>query len=152
MTPPTTHLDWPFLDASHRALADQAARWVATQIIDDTDADAACRTWVRALGRAGFLRHAVPAPWGGLHPTIASRELCILRETLAAHHPLADFAFAMQGLGAGALALAGDEALKATWLPKVASGEAIAAFALSEPNAGSDAAALTMRGTRVADG
>ena len=151
-THPTTHLDWPFLDASHRALAEQAARWVATQAIDDTDPDTACRAWVRALGQAGFLRHAVPAPWGGTHATIASRDLCVLRETLAAHHALADFAFAMQGLGAGALALAGDEALKQAWLPKVASGEAIAAFALSEPNAGSDAAALTMRATRVGDG
>ncbi|MGA1359942.1 MAG: acyl-CoA dehydrogenase family protein [Gemmatimonadaceae bacterium] len=151
-THPTTHLDWPFLDASHRALAEQAARWVATQAIDDTDPDTACRAWVRALGQAGFLRHAVPAPWGGAHATIASRDLCVLRETLAAHHALADFAFAMQGLGAGALALAGDEALKQAWLPKVASGEAIAAFALSEPNAGSDAAALTMRATRVEDG
>jgi acyl-CoA dehydrogenase len=151
-THPTTHLDWPFLDASHRALAEQAARWVATQAIDDTDPDTACRAWVRALGQAGFLRHAVPAPWGGLHESIASRDLCVLRETLAAHHALADFAFAMQGLGAGALALAGDEALKQAWLPKVASGEAIAAFALSEPTAGSDAAALTMRATRVGDG
>jgi alkylation response protein AidB-like acyl-CoA dehydrogenase len=150
--PPTTHLDWPFLDASHRALAEHAARWVATQTIDDTDADAACRAWVRALGAAGFLRHAVPSPWGGAHETIASRDLCVLRETLAAHHALADFAFAMQGLGAGALALAGDDALKQTWLPKVAGGEAIAAFALSEPNAGSDAAALTMRATRMNDG
>ncbi len=151
-TAPTTHLDWPFVDASHRTLAEQAARWVATQAIDDTDPDTACRAWVRALGQAGFLRHAVPAPWGGAHATIASRDLCVLRETLAAHHALADFAFAMQGLGAGALALAGDEALKQAWLPKVASGEAIAAFALSEPNAGSDAAALTMRATRVEDG
>jgi acyl-CoA dehydrogenase len=151
-TAPTTHLDWPFVDASHRTLAEQAARWVATQAIDDTDPDTACRAWVRALGQAGFLRHAVPAPWGGAHATIASRDLCVLRETLAAHHALADFAFAMQGLGAGALALVGAEALKQAWLPKVASGEAIAAFALSEPNAGSDAAALTMRATRVEDG
>ena len=150
--PPSTHLDWPFFDSRHRELADAAARWVAMQSIPDADTDAACRQWVRALGAAGFLRHAVPAPWGGVQETIESRSLCILRETLAAHHALADFAFAMQGLGAGALALAGSDALRSDWLPKVASGEAIAAFALSEPDAGSDAAALAMRATRTDGG
>ena len=150
--PASTHLDWPFFESRHRELADAVARWVATQSIPDADVDAACRQWVRALGAAGFLRHAVPAPWGGVQETIESRSLCVLRETLAAHHALADFAFAMQGLGAGALALAGSEALRAEWLPKVASGEAIAAFALSEPDAGSDAAALAMRATRTDGG
>ena len=150
--PASTHLDWPFFESRHRELADAVARWVATQSIPDTDTDAACRQWVRALGAAGFLRHAVPAPWGGVQETIESRSLCVLRETLAAHHALADFAFAIQGLGAGALALAGSEALRAEWLPKVASGEAIAAFALSEPDAGSDAAALAMRATRTDGG
>lgn len=151
-TSPRAHLDWPFFESRHRTLADEAARWVATQAIPEADVDAACRQWVRALGAAGFLRHAVPAPWGGVQETIESRSLCTLRETLAAHHALADFAFAMQGLGAGALALAGSEALRSEWLPKVASGEAIAAFALSEPDAGSDAAALTMRATRTDGG
>jgi len=151
-TPPRTHLDWPFFESRHRTLAAEAAQWAATQAIPDTDVDAACRQWVRALGAAGFLRHAVPAPWGGVHETIESRSLCVLRETLAAHHALADFAFAMQGLGAGALALTGSEALRSEWLPKVASGEAIAAFALSEPDAGSDAAALAMRATRTDEG
>jgi acyl-CoA dehydrogenase len=146
------HLHWPFFEDRHRALAAEAAAWTAMQAIDDADADAACRAWVRALGAAGLLRHAVPAAWGGARETIESRALCVLRETLAAHHALADFAFAMQGLGSGALALAGDAAVQAAWLPKVARGEAIAAFALSEPGAGSDAAALTTRATRTAGG
>lgn len=148
----TDHLLWPFLEDRHRALAAEAAAWAATQSIDPSDADAACRTWVRALGAAGLLRYAVPAAWGGASETIESRALCVLREALAAHHALADFAFAMQGLGAGALALAGEDAVRAAWLPRVARGEAIAAFALSEPGAGSDAAALTTRATRIGDG
>ena len=148
----TDHLLWPFLEDRHRALAAEAAAWAATQSIDPSDADAACRTWVRALGAAGLLRYAVPAAWGGASESIESRALCVLREALAAHHALADFAFAMQGLGAGALALAGEDAVRAAWLPRVARGEAIAAFALSEPGAGSDAAALTTRATRIGDG
>ena len=146
------HLQWPFLEDRHRTLAAEAAAWATTQSIDPTDADAACRAWVRALGAAGLLRHAVPAAWGGASETIESRALCVLREALAAHHALADFAFAMQGLGSGALALAGPDALRAHWLPRVARGEAIAAFALSEPGAGSDAAALTTRATQIGDG
>jgi len=148
----SAHLAWPFFDDTHRALGADAARWVATQAIPDADTDAACRAWVRALGEAGFLRYAVPAAWGGALPTLDARALCVLRETLAAHHALADFAFAMQGLGSGAITLAGSAAQQAAWLPRVAQGTAIAAFALSEPGAGSDAAALTTRATRTPDG
>lgn len=147
-----SHYDWPFFTDAHRALARETAAWVATQRVDHADADAACRAWVRALGGAGLLKHCVSASHGGAGATIDSRSLCVLRETLAAHDALADFAFAMQGLGSGAISLDGSPALKAEWLPKVARGEAIAAFALSEPNAGSDAAAIATAATRVATG
>jgi acyl-CoA dehydrogenase len=106
---------------------------------------------VRALGEAGWLRYAVPASHGGALPVLESRALCLLRETLARHDGLADFAFAMQGLGSGPITLAGSEALRARWLPKVARGEAIAAFALSEPDAGSDVAAMSTRARRDGD-
>ena len=148
----TSHLAWPFFDDAHRTLGAEASAWVAEQSIPDADTDAACRAWVRALGAAGLLRYAVPAAWGGALPTLDARALCVLREALAAHHALADFAFAMQGLGSGAITLAGSEALRAAWLPRVARGEAIAAFALSEPGAGSDAGALSLRASRVAGG
>ena len=146
-----THTDWPFFDAAHRALAARAHEWVRAQHVDHRDPDAAVREWVSRLGAAGFLRYTVPASEGGALPQIDSRSLCILRETFAAHDALADFAFAMQGLGSGALTLAGGETLRRAWLPRVSRGEAIAAFALSEPDAGSDAAAITTRATRHGD-
>ena len=148
----SAHLAWPFFDDAHRTLGAEATAWVAGHSIPDTDTDAACRAWVHALGASGFLRYTVPAAWGGALPTLDARALCVLREALAAHHALADFAFAMQGLGSGAITLAGSDGLKAAWLPRVARGEAIAAFALSEPGAGSDAGAMTTRATRVDGG
>ena len=147
----TTHYEWPFFTDVHRELASRAAAWVRDQQVDDRDPDAACREWVRLLGEAGFLRYTVPAAQGGALPSIDSRALCILRETFAAHDALADFAFAMQGLGTGALTLDGSDALRKQWLTKVASGRAIAAFALSEPDAGSDAANLSTSATRVGE-
>ncbi len=146
------HYDWPFFTDVHRALAAKAAAWVATQRIDHADADAACRAWVRALGEAGFLGYTVRAADGGVLEEIDSRALCVLRETLAVHDALADFAFAMQGLGSGALTLEGSASLRQRWLPRVARGEAIAAFALSEPESGSDAGALATRATRTPKG
>jgi len=139
------HLELPFFDDGHRALAAALDTWAAQQLqqVDHADTDAACRALVRALGAAGWLRHCVPAAQGGVHETLDSRSLVVCRETLARHDGLADFAFAMQGLGSGPLSLAGSEALKAAWLPRVARGDAIAAFALSEPGAGSDVAAIT---------
>ena len=116
------------------------------------DVDAACRDWVRALGDAGWLRWTVPAAHGGALPALDSRSLCVARAVLAQHDGLADFAFAMQGLGSGAITLAGSEAQRARWLPRVARGDAIAAFALSEPDAGSDAAALATTARRDGDG
>jgi acyl-CoA dehydrogenase len=146
------HLDWPFFTDAHRELAERAAEWVRPQRIDHADPDKACRAWVRALGEAGFLQHCVPAAHGGALGTIDSRALCLLRETFAGHDALADFAFAMQGLGSGALTLGGPDALRDRWLPRVGRGEAIAAFALSEPESGSDAGALATRATRTAQG
>jgi acyl-CoA dehydrogenase len=141
-------LDWPFFDDAHRELALALDAWCAPALahVDHHDADAACRKLVRAMGEAGWLRYAVPAgpdgSWGGRLPQVDSRFICIVRETLARHEGLADFAFAMQGLGSGAISLMGSDALRQRYLPRVARGEAIAAFALSEPDAGSDVAAM----------
>ena len=126
------HLDWPFFDAAHRSLGAEAIQWAATRATAEhlpRDVDAACRGLVSDLGAAGLLRHCVPARFGGASEEIDSRSICLLRQTLAYHDGLADFAFAMQGLGSGALALAGaDGAVAARWLPRVARGEAIAAY------------------------
>ena len=146
-----TAIDTPFFDATHRELAvalDAYAAHEAASIGHGGDVDATCRAWVRSLGDAGFLRHCVPAAYGGASAALASRALCVAREVLAYHDGLADFAFAMQGLGTGAITLAGTEAQRSHWLPVVARGRAIAAFALSEPGAGSDAAALSTTARR----
>ena len=147
------YLELPFFEPRHAELAAAVDAWAArtAEGIDHADTDAACRAWVRALGNAGWLRYAVPASHGGALPVLESRALCLLRETLARHDGLADFAFAMQGLGSGPITLAGSDALRARWLPKVARGEAIAAFALSEPDAGSDVAAMSTRARRDGD-
>ncbi|MCC4117248.1 acyl-CoA dehydrogenase family protein [Aromatoleum toluclasticum] len=138
-------LDLPFFGPEHRTLSDEIFDWAAAlPPIDHHDTDAACRRLVGALGRAGFLRYCVPAAFGGALAELDSRALCIARETLAYHDGLADFAFAMQGLGSGAITLAGPPELQQRVLPKVASGEWIAAFALTEPEAGSDVAAIAM--------
>src|SRR4051812_33272887 len=140
----TAFLDWPFFDDSHRQLAAELEAWCTRELDDDepTDVDAACRTLVGTLGEAGWLRYCVPAAHGGVRDTLDVRSLALIRETLARHSGLADFAFAMQGLGSGAITLFGSEEQKARWLPAVARGEAIAAFALTEPGSGSDAAAI----------
>ncbi|MBO9679835.1 MAG: acyl-CoA dehydrogenase family protein [Acidovorax sp.] len=140
--PSTAHLALPFFDEAHRALAEGLVPWAAAQQVDETDDRAACRDWVRRLGAAGWLRYCVPAAHGGALPALDSRALVLLRETLAYHSPLADFAFAMQGLGSGAITLAGSAAQQARYLPGVARGDLIAAFALSEPEAGSDVGAM----------
>jgi acyl-CoA dehydrogenase len=141
-------LDWPFLDARHRQLhagIDAWARIALPGLVDHHDVDASCRKLVRALGEAGFLLQVVPAAFGGASEALDVRALCLARETLAWHEGLADFAFAMQGLGTGPISLFGSEAQKQRYLPPVARGEAIAAFALSEAEAGSDVAAMTTR-------
>ena len=155
-TAPLTHLALPFFDAVHRQLAIALAEWVPRQQIDESDDRIACRAWVKLLGEQGWLRYCVPAglngALGGALDRLDSRALVILRETLAFHSPLADFAFAMQGLGSGAITLAGSPEQQAAYLPLVASGEKIAAFALSEADAGSDAGAMTTRATPSAGG
>ncbi len=140
--PSTAHLALPFFDDAHRALARGLVPWAAAQDVDETDDRAACRDWVQRLGAGGWLRYCVPAAHGGALPALDSRALVLLRETLAYHSPLADFAFAMQGLGSGAITLAGSPAQQAHYLQGVASGQLIAAFALSEPEAGSDVGAM----------
>ncbi len=145
-------LAWPFFEHRHLALVKGVEAWTATHPVPhDADTDATCRAWVRALGQAGWLRYCVPEAWGGAQPEIESRSLALLRECLAAHDGLADFAIAMQGLGSGAISLEGSAELRAHWLPRVASGDAIAAFALTEPEAGSDVGAMTCRAERVGD-
>jgi acyl-CoA dehydrogenase len=146
-----TYLDWPFFDVPQRRLAADLDAWAAANIAHlnhGTDVDALCRDLVARLGRGGWLRHCVPAAYGGAAERIDSRSLCIARETLARHEGLADFAFAMQGLGSGAISIAGSEEMKRRYLPRVARGEAIAAFALSEPDAGSDVGAMTTSARR----
>jgi acyl-CoA dehydrogenase len=141
---------WPFFDDEHRAFAAALERWVAhADVLDDErNADASCRAWVRALADAGWLRACVPEAYGGLRAALDVRTLCLARETLAYRSALADFAFAMQGLGSAPMALFGDEELKRRYLPNVVNGRAIAAFALSEREAGSDVAALATRARR----
>ncbi len=135
------HLHWPFFEPRHREFAQALDAWAATHVRDrhGDDVDATCRALVRELGAAGWLQHAV-ARHDGDH--LDTRLLCLTREVLARHEGLADFAFAMQGLGSGAISLAGTPAQRARWLPAVARGECITAFALSEPEAGSDVAAM----------
>ena len=142
---PLEHLRWPFFEERHRAFAAQLDTWAAQAVRDlhGPDVDALCRRLVAQLGAAGWLRASVAGVAnGGSADVIDTRMLCLARETLARHAGLADFAFAMQGLGSGAISLAGTPAQQSRWLPQVAAGKAIAAFALSEPDAGSDVAAL----------
>ena len=147
------HLAWPFFGDAHRQFALGLAQWAKRNVvahIDRADVDRTCRVLVRELGDAGWLKAVVPAAYGGLSDKIDVRTLCLAREILAWHDSLADFAFAMQGLGTGSISLFGSDALKAKYLPPVRDGRHIAAFALSEPDAGSDVSALAT--TATADG
>ena len=141
-------LQWPFFSDEHRELAARLDDWASRHIPSLTaeehhDLDGTCKAIVKALGDAGFTSYAVPASAGGQHKKLDVRSLCIIRETLARHNALADFAFAMQGLGSGPISLFGDEAQQAAYLNAVATGDKIAAFSLSEPEAGSDVAAMS---------
>lgn len=145
MTPPQAQWELPFFADHHRTLALGLADWAGAQQVDESDDRRACREWVHKLGTAGWLRYCVPAAHGGALDQLDSRALVILRETLAFHSPLADFAFAMQGLGSGSITLGGSEAQREQRLRAVSRGQQIAAFALSEPEAGSDVAGMRTR-------
>jgi len=154
LAPARSFLDWPFFEARHRELSTRLQDWAATQLSGSTHpesraaVDSRCRELVGMLGAAGFASFAVPQAHGGAASAFDVRALALIRETLAWHDGLADFAFAMQGLGSGPLSLGGSAELKARYLAEVASGRKVAAFALSEPQAGSDVAALACRAHR----
>lgn len=151
-----TYLSWPFFEQRHRSYAADLEAWCRTHAdalhAEGTDVDADCRHLVRLLGQADFLRATVPSDHGGLDSPVDVRTLCLSRQILAYHSGLADFVFAMQGLGTGAISLFGSEAIKQAYLPRVAAGEMIAGFALSEKEAGSDVAAMTTSARRVEGG
>jgi acyl-CoA dehydrogenase len=155
---PLGHLAWPFFEPRHGELASRLAAWAEEWVNDDVDdrrdvVDHACRAHVRALGAAGWLALSVGGrEFGGAADAIDARSLCLAREILARRSGLADFAFALQGLGSGPISLFGSAAQKRHYLPRVARGEAIAAFALSEREAGSDVAALATTARAEADG
>ena len=154
------HLAWPFFDEAHRGFKTQLQDWTMKQFADlhghDESRDAIdreCVSLVKALGQGGWLKPAIAGKQhGGASEVIDTRTICLLREELAWHHGLADFAFAMQGLGSGAISLKGTPEQQAAYLPRVAKGEALAAFALSEPDAGSDVAAMQCSALATADG
>ena len=150
-------LDWPFFTDSHRDLAASLEKWAKQEITeraagsDEPNIDVACQVLVKKLGHGGWLKYTVPAAYGGFHDQLDVRSLCIVRETLARISGLADFSFAMQGLGAGPITLFGSDVLRKRYLRRVAGGEAIAAFAISEKNAGSDIAAMETSARREGD-
>jgi acyl-CoA dehydrogenase len=147
----------PFFEAAHRSIAAQANTWAHVALEDlehdeTRDAvDARCRDLAANLGAAGLTRYCVRQEFGGALPDFDARAICLIRETLAYYDGLADFVFAMQGLGSGAISLAGAPSLQSRYLPRIARGSAIAAFALSEPEAGSDVAAMSCRAERRGD-
>lgn len=141
----STYLQWPFFEERHARLAHELDTWASAHVLHQhgPDVDAECVALVRSLGAAGWLRHAVAGQnVGGAGDAIDTRAICLIRETLARHSGLADFAFAMQGLGSGAISLHGTPEQRQKYLTRVAQGQAVAAFALSEPQAGSDVAAM----------
>ncbi len=152
-------LTWPFFDASHRDLGAAIESWAerekdlleADHGASTEEVDHACAALLKALARGGFLDLVVPSAYGGRFERLDVRSLCLMRESLARRSGLADFVFAMQGLGSGPITLFGDEVLKQRYLPAVRRGDKVAAFALTEPEAGSDAAGLATRAQRRAD-
>lgn len=144
----TTYLEWPFLEPRHAKLARELDAWASRHVSGEhgDDLDAECRSLVRALGEGGWLKHAVALEGEDAGGRIDTRALCLMRETLARHSGLADFAFGMQGLGSGAISIAGSAEQRQRYLPGVVAGKLIPAFALSEPNAGSDVGAMECSG------
>ena len=150
----SSHLTWPFFEPRHRELAEAAESWAAATLQgllgDHDDADVTCKRLVAAMGAAGWLRIAAPDIQTGERFDL--RSICILREIFARFSGLADFAFAMQGLGTGAINLLGSNAQRSRWTAGVRAGTAIAAFAISEQGAGSDVVAMSTTATPVANG
>ena len=150
----TSHLNWPFFEERHREREQRLDAWCREQTWDHEPSsdqlDDCCRDIAASLGAAGFLRLAVPKPYGD-DATLDARSLCLMRETLARHEPLADFVYAMQVLGSAPISLFGRKEQKEAWLKDVAAGRKIAAFALSEKEAGSDVAAMSMRAEQSGD-
>jgi acyl-CoA dehydrogenase len=151
--------EWPFFSDEHRRLAADLEHWCEAHLAArahpheaEAEVDAECRRMLELLGEGGWLRYAVPAAWGGVHPDLDVRSLALIRETLARYSGLADFVFAMQGLGSGTISLFGSEAQKAAYLPAVAAGRKMAAFALTELSSGSDVANMETRAARTDDG
>jgi acyl-CoA dehydrogenase len=143
---PADTLAWPFFGGDHHRFAEDLSRWAAATLpeLPHDDIDDACKARALALGNAGFLKVLMPKELGGPLPRLDVRTLCIARETLAFHNGLADFVFAMQGLGSAPILFHGTPALKSRYLPPIAAGQSLGAFALSEPEAGSDVSALAM--------
>ena len=138
-----TYLDWPFLEDSHRKLKSELVDWCEQYtFVHGENVDDICRQLVADLGEAGWLKNCVPGAWGGASEKLDVRSIALCRETLAYYSGLADFSLAMQGLGSGAISLSGTDAQRQQYLPAVAAGDSIAAFALSEARAGSDVAAM----------
>lgn len=148
-------LDWPFFEDRHRRLADDLDSWCVDVLAPlghgEDDVDGQCVALLRLMGEAGWFRHAVPAQWGGVSETLDVRTLSLIRETLARHSGLADFVFAMQGLGSGTITLFGTDAQKAGVLPGIASGKLMGAFALTELESGSDVANMSTSAVRDGD-
>ena len=151
----TSFHDWPFFDDDHRQLATDISAWADVEIAPreqgEHDVEKLTRDFARAFGDAGWLRYSVPAAYGGAREKLDVRSICLIRETLARHSGIADVAFAMQGLGSGSITLAGSDALKEAYLPKVRTGNHIAAFAMTEPDGGSDVAAMRTSATEDGD-
>jgi acyl-CoA dehydrogenase len=153
----SSFLTWPFFEDSHRTLARNLDAWCRSEIAplaghEDGDLDGTCRELVRRLGDGGWLNWAVQNSWSGARERLDVRRLCLIRETLARYSGLADFVFALQGLGSGPISLFGSEPQRRTWLPRVAAGQAIPAFALSEAEAGSDVTAMRTTARQDGDG
>ena len=149
----TSFLGWPWFTDAHRALARDVAAWrTQAPAHGEASVDDEARAWVRALGDAGWLRYVVPRAHGGITETLDVRSICLIREALAYESGIGDFAFAMQGLGTGAISLFGSDTQKQQYLPRVATGEAIAAFAITEKDAGSDVSAMTTDARQDGDG
>src|SRR5437868_60917 len=145
LMPDKSFLNWPFFEDHHRKLAADIESWCERELRDfdpGTDIDNACRRVIKKFGEAGWLKYSVPRSGGGMHERLDVRSICIIRETLARRSGLAEFSFAMQGLGSGPISQFGSDALKKKYLPGVVAGERIPAFAISEADAGSDLSAM----------